>query len=277
VHEELDRRLVAVMFTDMVGYTALFQADERNALDKRNRYMATVERHHEDFGGTIVQRLGDGTTSMFPSSLGAVQAAVEIQRELAGHDIPVRIGIHVGEVIVEPQGLIGDPVNIASRIESFAVPGGVMLSDVAYDQLKNRSDVAAVGLGRFKLKNVGRPFELYAVAAEGIVVPDARALEGKGERFASLPSNLPEPAPPLIGRAADLDSLVALVRERRVVTITGREEWGRRGSSWRSAERSPQSSSTALRSSRSLTSPRQRVSFPRSRRRWTSRRPIGGP
>jgi predicted ATPase/class 3 adenylate cyclase len=221
VHEELDRRLVAVMFTDMVGYTALFQADERNALDTRNRYMATVERHHEDFGGTIVQRLGDGTTSMFPSSLGAVQAAVEIQRELAGHDIPVRIGIHVGEVIVEPQGLIGDPVNIASRIESFAVPGGVMLSDVAYDQLKNRSDVAAVGLGRFKLKNVGRPFELYAVAAEGIVVPDARALEGKGERFASLPSNLPEPAPPLIGRAADLDSLVALVRERRVVTITG--------------------------------------------------------
>jgi predicted ATPase/class 3 adenylate cyclase len=221
VDEEFDRRLVAVMFTDMVGYTALFQADERNALDKRNRYAATVERHHKDFGGTIVQRLGDGTMSMFPSSLGAVQAAVEIQRELAGHDVPVRIGIHVGEVIVEPNGLTGDPVNIASRIESFAVPGGVMLSDVAYDQLKNRSDVAAVGLGRFKLKNVGRPFELYAVAAEGIVVPDARALEGKGERFASLPSNLPEPAPPLIGRAADLDSLVALVRDRRVVTITG--------------------------------------------------------
>jgi predicted ATPase/class 3 adenylate cyclase len=221
VDEELDRRLVAVMFTDMVGYTALFQADERVALDRRNRYTAAVERHHENFGGTIVQRLGDGTMGMFPSSLAAVQAAVEMQRELAGHDVRVRIGIHVGEVIVEPHGLIGDPVNIAARIESFAVPGGVMLSDVAYDQLRNRSDVAVVGLGRFKLKNVGRPFELFAVAAEGIVVPDARGLEGKGERFASLPGNLPELATPLIGRAADLDSLVALVRERRVVTITG--------------------------------------------------------
>jgi class 3 adenylate cyclase len=221
VDEELDRRLVAVMFTDMVGYTALFQADERVALDKRNRYTAAVERHHETFGGTIVQRLGDGTMGMFPSSLAAVQAAVEMQRELAGHDVPVRIGIHVGEVIVEPHGLIGDAVNIASRIESFAEPGGVMLSDAARDQLKNRPDVAVIGLGRFRLKNVGRPFEPFGVSAEGIVVPDPRAMEGKGERFASLPSNLPEAVSPLLGRAADLESLVALVRERRVVTITG--------------------------------------------------------
>ncbi|TAK00745.1 MAG: adenylate/guanylate cyclase domain-containing protein [Chloroflexota bacterium] len=221
VDEELDRRLVAVMFTDLVGYTALFQADERVALDKRNRYTTAVERGHDAFGGTIVQRLGDGTMSMFPSSLAAVQAAVEIQRELAKHDVPMRVGIHVGEVIVEPHGLIGDPVNIAARIESFAVPGGVMLSDAAFDLIRNRPDIGAVGLGRFKLKNVGRPFELYAIAAAGIVVPDPRDLEGKGERFASLPSNLPDPVTPVIGRAADLESIVALVRDRRVVTITG--------------------------------------------------------
>ena len=217
---ELDRRLVAVMFTDMVGYTALIQADEIVAVDKRDRYMQAVERQHETFGGTIVQRLGDGSMSMFPSSLAAVQAAVEIQRELA-EDVAVRIGIHVGEVIVEPARLTGDAVNIASRIESFAVPGGVMLSDTARDQLKNRTDVGVVSLGRFRLKNVGRPLELFAVSAEGIVVPDPRALEGKGERFASLPSNLPESISPLIGRAADLESLVALVRDHRVVTITG--------------------------------------------------------
>jgi predicted ATPase len=112
-------------------------------------------------------------------------------------------------------------VNIAARIESFAVPGGVMLSDSAYEQIKNRSDVGVIGLGRFRLKNVGRPFELYAVAAEGVVVPDPEALEGKGERFASLPSNLPEPTTPLVGRAADLASLVELAHEHRVVTITG--------------------------------------------------------
>ena len=219
--ERLDRRLVAVMFTDMVGYTALMQADERLGLDKRDRYVGALESHHEAFGGTIVQRLGDGSMSMFPSSLSAVLAAVAIQRELAAHDIPVRIGVHVGEVIVESERLTGDAVNIAARIESFAVPGGVMLSDSAYEHVKNRSDIGVVGLGRFRLKNVGRPFELYAVSGDGVVVPDPGALEGKGERFASLPSNLPDPASPLVGRAADLASLVELAREHRVVTITG--------------------------------------------------------
>src|SRR5947208_12383464 len=124
VSERLDRRLVAVMFTDVVGYTALMQTDERLALDKRDRYMSALESHHDAFGGTIVQRLGDGSLSMFASSLAAVQAGVAIQRELGAQNVPVRIGIHVGEVIVEPERLTGDAVNIAARIESFAVPGG---------------------------------------------------------------------------------------------------------------------------------------------------------
>jgi predicted ATPase/class 3 adenylate cyclase len=217
----LDRRLVAVMFTDMVGYTALMQADERLAVDKRDRYVDAIARHHDVFGGTIVQRLGDGSMSMFPSSLAAVRAAVEIQRELSAQDVAVRIGVHVGEVIVEPERLTGDAVNIAARIESFAVPGGVMLSDSAYDQIRNQSDLAVVELGRFRLKNVGRPFELYAVATDGVVVPDPTALDGKGERFASLPSNLPESVAPLLGRAADIANLVERVGEHRVVTITG--------------------------------------------------------
>jgi predicted ATPase/class 3 adenylate cyclase len=221
VAEALDRRLVAVMFTDMVGYTALLQQDERVALDRRDRYWTQLERCHDAFDGTIVQRLGDGSMSMFPSSLAALQAAVAIQRELSAQDVRIRIGFHVGEVIVEPERLSGDTVNIAARIESFAVPGGVLLSDSAYDQIKNRSDVGVVGLGRFKLKNVGRPFELYAVSADGVVLPDATALEGKGERFASLPSNLPQPAGPLVGRAGDLAALTELARSHRVVTITG--------------------------------------------------------
>ena len=219
--EALDRRLVAVMFTDMVGYTALLQADEHVGVGKRDRYWAALDRKHEEFGGAIVQRLGDGSVSMFPNCLAAVHAAVAVQRELAAQDVPVRIGIHLGEVIVEPERLTGDAVNIAARIESFAVPGGVMLSDSAFEQLRNRSDVEAVRLGQFRLKNIGRPFELYAVSADGIVVPDPAALVGKGDRFASLPSNLPVLASPLVGRADDLASLVALVRQHRVVTITG--------------------------------------------------------
>ena len=109
--------------------------------------MSALESHHDAFGGTIVQRLGDGSMSMFPSSLAAVAAAVAIQRELAAQDVPVRVGVHVGEVIVEPERLTGEAVNIAARIESFAVPGGVMLSDSAYEQIKNRGDVGVVSLG----------------------------------------------------------------------------------------------------------------------------------
>ncbi len=221
MRQDLDRRLVAVVFTDMVGYTTLIQADERQAVDRRDRYWQAVERHHLAFGGTIVQRLGDGSMSMFPSALAAVQAAVEIQRELVVDDVPVRIGIHVGEVTVERERLTGEAVNIASRVESFAVPGAVLLSDTAYGHLRNRTDVAVVSLGRFRLKNVGRPLELFAVSDDGIVVPDPRAVEGKGERFASLPGNLPELVGPLLGRVTDLDSLVAAVRDHRVVTITG--------------------------------------------------------
>ena len=219
--ERLDRRLVAVMFTDVVGYTALMQHDEQVAVDTRDRYMSAVQRHHDAFQGTIVQRLGDGTMSMFPSALDAVLAAVGLQAELNSNGIAARIGIHVGDVVVERERLTGDAVNIAARIESFAVPGGVMLSDSASEQVKNRSDVNMVSMGRFRLKNVGRPFEIFAVAADGVVVPDAHALEGKGDRYAGLPSNLPEAITRIIGRGADLASLIELVRKHRVVTITG--------------------------------------------------------
>ena len=139
--DELERRLVAVMFTDVVGYTALMQVDESRAVETRDRYVAALERQHEAAGGTIVQRLGDGSLSMFPSALAAVQGAVAMQRELASADVPVRIGIHVGDVLIEPERLTGDAVNVAARVESFAVPGSVFVSDTAYEQLKNQSGV----------------------------------------------------------------------------------------------------------------------------------------
>jgi class 3 adenylate cyclase len=218
----VERRLVAVMFTDMVGFTALMQEDERLGLERRDGYVGALERHRAAFGGTIVKRLGDGSLSMFPSSLDAVLAAVAIQREPTAQDVAVRIGVHVGEVMVESDDLTGDAVNVASRIESFAVPGGVMLSDSAYDQIrKTGTSSARFRWGGSGLKNVGRLFELYAVSADGIVVPRPDALDGKGERFAGLPSNLPDPVAPLLGRATELAELVALAREHRVVTITG--------------------------------------------------------
>ena len=221
MEQALDRRLVAVMFTDMVGYTSLLEADERSAVRHRDAYIAAVERQHAALGGTIVQRLGDGTMSMFPSALAAVQAAIAIQQQLARDSTSARIGIHVGEVIVEQERLTGEAVNHASRVESFAVSGAVFVSEATRDQLKNRDDLTLVTLGRFRLKGARQPVEIYAVDAEGLAVPDPRTLEGKGDRFASLSSRVPEPAFALLGRERDLDAIRELVRSDRIVTITG--------------------------------------------------------
>jgi predicted ATPase/class 3 adenylate cyclase len=222
VFEQQRRQLAAVMFADIVGYTALMHGDEQLGIETRSKYRKVLQTQHEAFGGTIVQYYGDGALTMFPNSVDAIRCAVEIQKECRKPlAVPVRIGIHVGNVIVEPNGLIGDAVNICSRIESFGVPGGVLISDSVHDQVANQAQLAFVGLGKFRLKNVGRPFEIFAVSTDGLEVPAADFLAGKGERFASLPSNLPAPATPLLGRDGDVAAVVDLLERHRVVTVTG--------------------------------------------------------
>ena len=159
---------------------------------------------------------------MFPSALAAVQAAVETQRELATQDVPVRIGIHVGEVIVEPERLVGDAVNIAARIESFAVPGGVMLSDDAYDQLRNRTDVAVVAARavqaqeRRARRSSCTPYRRTASSS-----PTGRRSRGRASGSSACRATCPSPSHRCIGRADDVEALVGISREHRVVTITG--------------------------------------------------------
>jgi predicted ATPase/class 3 adenylate cyclase len=219
---DLQRQLAAVMFTDIEGFTALMQTDESAAIAGRDKYLAVLEQHHGAFGGEIVQFLGDGSLSRFANSVDAVDCAVAIQRDLrAEPEVPVRIGIHVGNVMVEPTGLIGDAVNIASRIESFGLPGAVLVSDSVEDQVRNQAGLSLVDLGKFKLKNVGRPFSIFAVDSPGLRVPADDFLQGKGEKLASLPSNLPERSVPLLGRATVIRELAALLDQHRMVTITG--------------------------------------------------------
>ena len=162
--EHLDRQLAAVMFADMVGFTALMQEDEHLALQARAKYAGVLNAQHAAFGGRIVQYYGDGALTIFPNSLDAVRCAIEIQKELSQPpDVPARIGIHVGNVIVEPTGLIGDAVNIASRIESFGVPGGVLVSDSVHDQVRNQfaDEVTAIENREFLLLLNRVPPRLY--------------------------------------------------------------------------------------------------------------------
>ncbi len=147
------------MFTDIEGFTALMQADEERALATRAKYVDVLTEQHDAFGGTIVQYFGDGSLSIFPNSVDAVSCAVAAQQAFRMPlEVPVRVGVHVGNVIVEPTGVIGDAVNIASRIESFGFPGAVMISDSVQDQVKNQPAFELVDLGIIQAQERRAPF-----------------------------------------------------------------------------------------------------------------------
>ena len=196
--------------------------NEALALKKRARHREVLVEAHQNFKGEIIQYFGDGTLSIFTNSMDAVACAVEIQKALREPiEVPLRIGIHSGNVIINDDGIIGDAVNIASRIESFANVGGILVSDTIQDQIKNQSQMDLIQLGKFRLKNVDRLFEIYAVSAPGVKVPPAGFLKGKGEKIALLKGSIPVPATSILGREKDLNQVIGLLAEHKVVTITG--------------------------------------------------------
>jgi predicted ATPase len=198
------------------------QQDEQRSLQLRERHKDVLERSHQAFEGEIVRYFGDGTLSLFSNALDAVLCAIEMQQEFSKPmEVPLRIGIHLGHVIIEPDAIIGDAVNIASRMESFSVAGGVLVSDTVQDQIKNRPELETVSLGKYLLKNVDRPYEIFAISVSGLIVPDPAHLEGKGGKTAILPGGLPTPATPLLGRDEEIREVISYLDEDRVVTITG--------------------------------------------------------
>jgi TolB-like protein/class 3 adenylate cyclase/Tfp pilus assembly protein PilF len=176
------RRLAAIMFADMVGYTALMQSDEDGARAQRDRHRAiqtaAVAAHH----GEILQYYGDGTLSIFPSAVEAVQCAVEIQLQLRDEElIPLRVGVHTGDIVRDQGDIYGDGVNVASRIEGLAAPGGVVISGKVFDEIKNHPSLSTVSLGSVRLKNVERLTDVFAVANEGLSVPTKEYVQAKAE------------------------------------------------------------------------------------------------
>ena len=166
------RQLAAIMFADMTGYTAMMQEDEQKTRILRDRQRQTLETLIPGYKGKIIQYFGDGTLSIFDSAINAVNSAIEIQKELQKEPkVLLRIGIHSGDIVFENQDIYGDGVNLASRIEGLAVPGAVLISDKVFDEVKNQPEIKTVLLGSFKLKNVKRQVEVYAISNEGMVVP----------------------------------------------------------------------------------------------------------
>jgi len=178
--EQQNRQLAAILFTDIVGYTAMMQKDEENALAVTRHYIAALRKATETCHGRILNDYGDGSLCCFPSSTEAVKAAVQIQQELQQEPkVPLRIGIHVGELFFEEHKVMGDSVNVASRIQSLACANSILFSKEVFDKLKNQPDCKSVSLGKFEFKNVDEPLEIFALAREGLIVPKREQLTGK--------------------------------------------------------------------------------------------------
>lgn len=180
MNEKKVRQLAAIMFTDIVGYTALMQGDEEIATNARVRHREVFQQQHKLHQGEIIQYYGDGTLSVFKSAIAATKCAIEIQRLLQeGEPVPLRIGLHLGDIVFNETEVYGDGVNFASRIENMAVAGAILLSGKVNDELKNHAAISTVSLGHFELKNIALPVEVFAVTNKGITVPRPSELKGK--------------------------------------------------------------------------------------------------
>lgn len=183
------RQLAAIMFTDIKGYTALMQQNEAKAIQARNKHRQIFNTTTEKFNGKILQYYGDGTLSIFDSAIDAVHCAIEMQLGfLENPPIPVRIGIHTGDIFFSDEEIVGDSVNVASRIESLAVPGSIFISEKVHDEIKNQESIQTRRIKTFRLKNIAKPIEVYAISNSGLVVPDPKDIQGKTEPEPSKPA-----------------------------------------------------------------------------------------
>ncbi len=184
------RQLAAIMFADIMGYTAMMQEDEALALKLRHKLKAKLEEVTSIHHGRILEFRGDGAMCSFTSTIEGVRAALALQLNMQTDPVvPLRIGMHTGDVIFEGNNIYGDGVNIASRMESFALPGSIFISGKAYDDIKNQKDIQTISLGMYALKNVKDVVEIFAISNPGIIIPGTDSLEGKGEKVQASESS----------------------------------------------------------------------------------------
>jgi len=162
-----ERRLAAIMFTDIVGYTALMGSDEDRAFEvlAKNRKIHT--KLIQQFNGTLIKEMGDGMLISFDLASQAVRCAVEIQKACLAQDIPLKTGIHEGEMVFEGNDVLGDGVNIASRIQDGAEEGCIMISGSVYRDIKNKADIHAEFVQERQFKNVDEKIRIYRVNCGG--------------------------------------------------------------------------------------------------------------
>ena len=177
------RQLAAIMFTDIVGYSAIMQEDENAAVERINLFRKTLETRAAAFNGRIIQYYGDGCLLLFNSSVDAVGLAKKLQEDFnTAPVLPVRIGIHIGDVLLKDENVFGDAVNIASRIQALAPTGGILISEAVQKNLANKHGIATEFVRTETLKNIKDPFRIYSVKTEHIHGASAAPVSSKKRR-----------------------------------------------------------------------------------------------
>ena len=210
------RRLTAILAADVAGYSRLMGVDEEGTHARLQAHLQElVNPKIADHRGRIVKNTGDGFLAEFASVVDAVRCAVEVQRGIAERNVDVptekrielRIGINLGDVIAEGEDIFGDGVNVAARLEALAEPGGICVSRVVRDQVRDRLDYAFEDLGEQSVKNIARPVRVYALRPEAV---------------ADLPASILPPKRPRRGRSTNV--VIAAVATVALV-IAGAAWW----------------------------------------------------
>ena len=171
--QKVERKLAAIMFTDIVGYTEQMSKDQDVAFalleEKQSKFKPLIKEHN----GSLIKEMGDGTLSQYPSAIDASKCSVELQKLIKDNDkLNVRVGIHLGDTLFKDGDVFGDGVNIAARLESMSPAGGILVSKNVYDELLSRQGFEGVSLGMQSLKGVGRLVEVYALKDTHLTVPN---------------------------------------------------------------------------------------------------------
>ncbi|MBB3392576.1 class 3 adenylate cyclase [Rhizobium sp. BK275] len=221
---ETQRKLTTIFAADVQDYTRMMGEDEEGTLAMLKHYRDAMSRLITSHGGRVVNTWGDGLLADFPSVVEAVRAAIDVQNELAGKNAArpmdgrmlFRIGINLGDVIVEGEDIYGDGVNIAARLQTSAPAGGIVISNTVYDQVRNKVAVGFDFLGALEMKNVADAVPSYVVRIGDIGIQPQEPTASP-DRTVEMPAPRPAPAPPPRGRLRKLAGILAVIGAMLVV------------------------------------------------------------
>jgi len=225
-----NRQLAAIMFTDIVGYTALMGNDEEKAFGILNKNRELQKPIIEHFNGRWIKELGDGVMASFNTVSDSVNAAIKIQKEsLVIPDLQLTIGIHLGEVVFENDDVFGDGVNIAARIQAFAIPNSIYISEAIHNNISNKQGIETRFIKQEKLKNVVSPMRIYEVVTTHKTNPFKISIkesvkESIGKSIAVLPfvnmSNDPDQDYFCDGLSEEIIDVLSQLNNLRVIART---------------------------------------------------------